>query len=412
MKKKSFCIILCYFFLYLNLVTAQSIQINDNTQARYYPFIKTTLNHIANAKSLDAFYQKLLQLKKNGQGTISIVHIGDSHIQADYLTAVIRSDLQQFFGNAGRGLVFPYQLAQSNAPPDVASSSNTPWEFNRLAHPEIPIASGISGYCIRTKDSNASISLYLKPIDTTANESFNDLKFFLNSDTAISWIVQAKNNNTPFLIKKEKNDLPDFEEIKLEQPTDSFSITALPSNDLKEFYGVSLENSQPGIIYHTIGVNGATFDSYNSAPLFWEQLPALNADLYILSFGTNEAQKIGLSQTTFLQQVNTFIEKLKAASPNATILITTPADDFYKRRRPNALLKQIAASLASYCSHNNIPLWDLYHITGSYGSAYQWLKRGMMNNDRVHFNQEGYKVQGTLFFNAFAKGYDSYIKSH
>jgi lysophospholipase L1-like esterase len=75
------------------------------------------------------------------------------------------------------------------------------------------------------------------------------------------------------------------------------------------------------------------------------------------------------------------------------------------------MLKQIAASLANYCNKNKIPLWDLYRITGSYGSAYKWLRMGLMNNDRVHFNNEGYRIQGTLLFNALAKGYNNYIKS-
>src|SRR4030095_12115711 len=126
-------------------------------------------------------YNKLYRLKITGQGTVSIVHIGDSHIQAGFLSVVVRNGLQQFFGNAGRGLGFPYQLAQSNAPSDISSSSNTRWQFNRLAHPEIPITYGISGYGLKTNSDGASISFSLKP-DAGGPQSFNRLKIFTDSN--------------------------------------------------------------------------------------------------------------------------------------------------------------------------------------------------------------------------------------
>lgn len=342
---------------------------------------------------------------------VSIVHIGDSHIQADYFTSVIRNKLQQFFGNSGRGLVFPYQLAQSNSPPDITSTSNTSWTFNRLAHPEIPIASGISGYCIQTNYNGASFDLYLKSNDNNPIQPFDRLKIFSGGSSSVSWKLLANNNNSPFLIKKDETDTSLFKEVDLDHSADSFSLVSIPSDSLKEFYGVSLENSTPGIIYHSIGVNGATYDSYNQATLFWQQLPALKADIYIISLGTNEAQKTGLYQNLFMQQMNLFFEKLKTASPDASILITTPADDFYKRHRPNNMLKQICTTITTYSFRHNLPLWDMYRITGAHGSAYKWLRRGLMNKDRVHFTNSGYQVQATFLCDAFGKAYDNYLKS-
>src|SRR5574337_34106 len=154
MKKIFCCILLCLFIPGLSSIFAQTIPVNDKALSRVYPFINSSINNISRGKELDSFFKKLFSLKTEGKarpddtvgrGTVSIVHIGDSHIQADYFTSVVRNSLQQFFGDAGRGLVFPYQLAQSNAPPDIGSFSNNIWQFNRVAHPEIPIASGISG---------------------------------------------------------------------------------------------------------------------------------------------------------------------------------------------------------------------------------------------------------------------------
>ncbi|MBK5270999.1 MAG: hypothetical protein JJE22_08300, partial [Bacteroidia bacterium] len=387
------CIIAVQFFSLT--VCAQVIPVDDNALAKKYPFVSAIFNRILNNNQLDSFYQKLYDLKKSGSGIVNIVHIGDSHIQADFLSGIVRNNLQQFFGNAGRGLVFPYQLAQSNAPSDITSSSNSLWQFNRVAHPEIPISAGVSGYCIKTNAPGAFIDLSLKS-NENGSQTFNRLKFFLDTNSSSSWILQTDSVDAPYLIKNEDGDDPVFKEVALDQSSTGFTLSSIPFDNSSEFYGVSLENSNPGILYHTIGVNGARFDQYNIASLFWQQLGALNADLYIVSLGTNEAQRTDFNDPAFQKQVSLFLQTLKQTSPNAAVLITTAADSYYRRRHSNLALRSLNISLSNYCTKQRIPLWDLYRITNGYGSAYSWLKRGLMNNDRVHFTSEGYRLQGNL----------------
>lgn len=392
----------------LSLAAQEELPANDNALAQKYPFVRSVFNRVLNIGGLDSFYSKLYKVKTTQTGTVSIVHIGDSHIQADFLSDIVRDGFQQFFGNAGRGLVFPYQLAQSNAPDDIVSSSNGAWEFNRVAHPEIDINYGISGFGIRTKNTAADINFYLRPVESAP--AFNRLKFFLDSSISTSWVLQT-DNNPPYVLKKDIEDTMPYQLVQLEQPVTGFSLSALPTDDVKELYGVSLENDNAGVIYHTIGVNGARYDQYNIASLFWQQLPALKADLYIISLGTNEAQKAGFVESVFTKDMDLFIEKLKRSSPNASILITT-APDSYKGRGSNTVLRSLNTSISNYCNKNYIPIWDLYRITNGYGSAYSWSRRGLMNRDRIHFTAEGYRLQGNLLFMALAKGYNSFIKNY
>ncbi|MEO5562705.1 MAG: GDSL-type esterase/lipase family protein [Chitinophagaceae bacterium] len=401
--KKRFLDIIVFLFLFSIPagLMAQAMPANDNAISAKYSFVSTIFNRILNSSGLDSFYKKLYELKTKDNGLVSIVHIGDSHIQADFLSGVVRNGLQEFFGDAGRGLVFPYQLAQSNAPDDISSTSNTRWKFNRLAHPEISIPPGISGHGIRTNTSGAAIHLSLRGIASP----FNRLKFFTDSADAVTWTVKADNSDSSYELKK-NGQL--YKEIDLENASTGFSLTSHPTDATKELYGISLENSNSGIIYHTIGVNGARYDQYNNADLFWQQLPALKADLFIVSLGTNEAQWDGFSETAFYRTLSAFIEKLKQASPGASVLFTT-APDSYKNRRYNTVLRQLNTSLAGYCNKNYLPLWDLYQITNGYGSAYSWTRRGLMTRDRIHFTPDGYRLQGNLLLGALAKGYNGYI---
>ena len=104
-----------------------------------YPFIKEDINLIGNSNELVPLMEKLRQLKKGSNKTINILHIGDSHLQADFMTNVIRITLQQAFGNSGRGLIFPYRLAKTNEPFNYRTSTNVVWDSKRCVFPNLKL---------------------------------------------------------------------------------------------------------------------------------------------------------------------------------------------------------------------------------------------------------------------------------
>jgi lysophospholipase L1-like esterase len=384
---------------------AQPIPVTNT--AGGYPFINTAANHISNAGVLDSFYRKLQVLQKTGKGSVKIVHIGDSHLQAGYLSAIVRKGLQSFFGNAGRGLVFPYRLASSNAPDDISTSSNVSWAYNRVARPELPGNPGISGFYISSSTASPRISMALKP-DADVDQSFTRIRFF--TEPGNSWIVQAGTSSTPYVIKSEAGDTAMYDELLLDEPATSFSMTAVGgSSGAKKLHGVSLEKAAPGILYHTIGVNGARYDSYSNAALFLQQLPALNADLYIISLGTNEAQKPAIDQQALIATVTSFITKLRLASPGAAVLLTTPADSYLGGRQLSAPMSAVHSALALAASSADLALWDLYFITGGFGSSRSWASAHLLSGDRVHYTKAGYELQGSLLLAALANGYNQFI---
>ena len=87
------------------------------------PFINDSLNIIMNAEGLDKFISAIQNYKSGGIQDLSIVHIGDSHVQAGFYSEPIRKTFQGKYGNAGRGLVFPYQATKTNGPADYSFSS-------------------------------------------------------------------------------------------------------------------------------------------------------------------------------------------------------------------------------------------------------------------------------------------------
>lgn len=61
---------------------------------KQYTFVRKDRNIIYNESELYVVFEKLYQQTVNNNQTINIIHIGDSHLQADFITSIIRTTLQ------------------------------------------------------------------------------------------------------------------------------------------------------------------------------------------------------------------------------------------------------------------------------------------------------------------------------
>jgi lysophospholipase L1-like esterase len=380
--------------------------------ANSYTFVKEKVNVISNSGHLSGLMEKLYDLKKNDKRTVSILHIGDSHLQADFITSVIRTTLQKEFGNGGRGLVVPFRVAKTNEPINYRSCSNALWQSKRCVFPNQPLPIGIGGVTISTSDSSADLSINTN-IDSTLDYSFRKVKLFCENDsTSFGFALLDSLGN------KVSNFVPDSVDHYA-----FISVATLPSQMNKitvkvnkteaqqqhaTIFGLLLENGNPGIIYHTVGVNGAKYQHYSEAAHFSEQTKALKPDLIIISLGTNEAYDLNFSQNRFYADMQLLFNQLKEANPNAGFLFTIPACS-YRRRKPNPRLLLAAKTIIHFATDNNVSYWNLQEVTGGDKSANNWKRNHMLRPDGVHYSRAGYELQGNLFCNAFLNAYYAYV---
>ncbi len=370
-------------------------------------FIRQYLNVIKNENALKPLFKKLNSLEKDSTRQISIIHIGDSHLQAGFISNEMRTRLQQRFGNAGRGLIFPYKLALSNSPQDIQCKSSIQWRYNRVAHPEIPLATGISGFCLSKENATGTLSLSLK------EDTFTNLQLFFlrnsNSKNAL-YSCQGGTQAGSLIIASDTPTVAPVD-IELYEPASSFTLMFPPESRPTStlFFGLSATTKNGGVIYHSIGVNGARYNSYNQSEYFFKQLAYLPADLYIVSLGTNEAQKPSLSAEELENDIASFYASLKQINPNAMVLLTTPASSFYNNRIVNTKMQMVRNSIVDFATKEALPYWDLFSIAGG-NTAHYWRTAKMMANDGVHYNGIGYTLQGQLLFNAFQKAYNDYVE--
>lgn len=400
--------------LWCIMAYAASVALAERPYGPYqdHPFLKLRYNRIYNDRpGLENFYGKLRALRTDRTGVVTIVHIGDSHIQADFMTAVVRERLQGLFGNAGRGLVFPYQLVKTNGPVDYRSYSNTVWRYERNASRVITLPMGISGYTLETGQEGAALGFSF-PEGRGKHYTFDKVTVFHdNGPGEFSYTMPGDNTNAPEAWGKtfRREDIPAGTIFHLPFPTDNVTLTTARTADgqyYARFYGMSLENGSSGIIYHTAGVNGATFKNFNQPGHFLSQLKELKPDLIIISLGTNDATGRDFSSQDFYSQIVLLAGSIKNECPGVDILFTTLPD--FGRHRNSRLKQKISAvrsAAITYSREKGHAFWDLYVVMGGRGSFSKWKKHALAQADMVHFTKAGYILQGNLFADAIADGF-------
>jgi len=400
-------ILIISLLLFITASTQRSTEGNPATDGLGFmeepPFINSKANYIHYAEQLSGFMEKLKQLKAGKIDKLHIVHIGDSHLQAGILPNEVRRLMQATYGHAGRGLIFPYQLAKTNAPFDVRSKSNIEWECSRNINLNHDVPVGLCGYSLRTYNSNFSVDIQLK----NPEDYFDKVTIFGPVNQSVFDLELHKSEKgAPFQSKK-----IDFKAgtcFILDQPQTSILVEGSKTSDNQRFYtmqGLLLENTKrKGILYSSIGVNGATFYAYNRSTEFMEQLAALQPDLIILSLGTNEAADANMRVDGVKNQIEIFLKELTKKTECKSILMVTPPDIYlrsrYKTRHPQQLAEMMH-DLAKL--QGDLAIWDFYEVMGGYGGINNWLYAHFAAKDRIHYTSDGYKLQAQLLFKALMK---------
>jgi hypothetical protein len=379
-----------------------------------YKFAKMNPNEITdNDSSLYCFFEKLNLLRQSANDsveTVSVVHIGDSHIQADFFTGTVRKLMNHYFGNPGRGLIAPNRLMRSNNGRHYKITSTKQWKHSFVVKPnKIPI--GVTGMGLQTNDLTADINILTVDESFPGEWDFNKVTAYCDLEKADIYLLQPNvietDAITPFAKVFLMDSLTNNVEISFISPEKEISLS-----------GFNLSNGKRGVFYHSIGINGAKFDNYNQCPEdFYRQIASLNPDLVIISLGTNEAMVKTIDENRLYSDISDFVFNIRHSSPHTGVLFTTPAETYSKAGRrtptvPNSRTGKVRDIIAGFAEKNGYPFWDLYSIAGGKGSATEWNNKRLFVKDRIHFTQRGYEYQGELLFEAIVKSYNQYIKAN
>lgn len=335
-----------------------------------------------------------LALGATDESVLRIVHIGDSHIQADFATGRTRKLFQQKFGSAGRGLIVPLKLAGTNEPRDYTITSSSSFQSEKLLRYPWSAPMGFTGISLLPESNEFDFSL-------SAQEPFERIYIYYNGSALNVNSVCYQDSPLVYGVYEGSG----WVEIGLPFPCEEVRINLSSFGDVA-VHGMELVSDIIGVVYHAIGINGATFGCYDRVDGFGRAIAALEPHLIILSLGTNEA--FGkLDSAEFLSNVNDLVTDLVENNPGACVLLTTPAEcqrRVGRRRRSsfkvNDNVAVVSSLLRDYAVANHVALYDWYEAAGGQGSSSKWISAGLFSRDRIHYSLEGYDVAGQKIFDA------------
>jgi len=349
---------------------------------------------IINASLLHPFFEKLIHLETRKKGKVNIVHIGDSHIQPDFLTSAVRQPLQQKFGDGGYGFIFPYTINKQVATRPYYFASNATWQICRNNQPhkcEPGTEFGLSGYGFSTNAEQFVFSVEARE----DKHKFNTIKIVSPSASLYSF-KQKYQLQEPFVsVYHQKN------------PISSISFFPTKKQELYSLNGLIVEKDASGLIYHNIGTVGSKASDFNGNPLFFEQLPVLQPDLVIISLGTNESFD-GIAVENYIEQMELFIDNIRKFCPGVPVLITTPPMSLLSEKRFNTYILEYTHALLK---KDNFALWDLYSFLDRLMGPEKDFTAIKITGDDVHYTFDGYIYQGAAFAKDFLNEYEHYKRS-
>jgi lysophospholipase L1-like esterase len=387
------------FLIFANVVSVFSQENYEKNDGLYFKC--SASNTIQYAHYLSSWCQNIKNLLAYDSGVVSVVHIGDSHIQADYLTGETRRLMQNSFGNAGRGFVFPYQIANSNGSYDIVVDHEGSWQYCKVLKPSDSCYAGLSGIKLVCQSPDSRISFDFK--------SKNDRNYFYNK-----FLLFHDSESPHFIIENSIHSIR-FENVTEYYFTHYQSELHLIAGDSlpRQIMGFSFENSKPGLLYHSMGINGANTSHLSRNDAFGLHLAGLQPNLVILSFGTNDAYvpEKNFNSQKVKARYRSIINQIREANPQASILITTPPDHFFKKKMPNPNQREIVKIIYEIASESKVAIWDLYTIMGGKNAIVNWAQLGYARGDYIHFTKEGYLLQGRLLHEALMQVFEDFLEN-
>ncbi len=370
--------------------------------------LRTTHNSIGDSTYFDMFFQAL-----QGADTtrVNIVHYGDSQIEEDRITNILRRRLQEDFTGGGVGLIPAYQSVQTLT---IGQAMEYEPERSIVYHPAYKRNDkqyGPTGQMAYI-DSTYTISIFPRDKKTGKHAAhyFSRLTLLSSNESGLTATVRRKKKaiaNTGKSLNLTTFTLPDS--------TTKASIRLTGSGNL---YGIILDNPT-GVNIDNIpmrGCNGTIFTQIRKEQLS-TYFQHTNTRLIILQFGGNRMPHIKDSTdiNEYMLTLRQQIAYLKRQAPEAVFLFIGPSD-MTTRRKGNLItypfLPALNEQLMMMARESGIAYWSMFDAMGGRGSMQQWVKSGLAGKDYIHFTRRGAEEMGKMLYEELMTVYKYYKWRH
>jgi lysophospholipase L1-like esterase len=269
---------------------------------------------------------------------------------------------------------------------------------------------GVSGINASTVDTNAAFSITAYDGDTSAYEFTRVRLFYIFSDSSLV----PEPDMPQEVINVSIDSVSNYVEYTFAEPCTTFTCAIQQRDSLQTGFtlqGIQYVSNEPGLTYHSIGVNGAATYSFLRCANFTNQLQSLQPDLVIFGLGINDAYRPEnqFSQATYEANYDSLVWKIHEVNPDAVFIFMTNNDSYYKRRYSNPNIVKVQKAMESLSAKYQSAYWDLFEIMGGFNSIRVWERYGLAKRDKIHFTPAGYALNADLLFEAIKRSYGNYL---
>jgi lysophospholipase L1-like esterase len=355
---------------------------------------------------LAPFFAALNELREDRRKTpVRVVHLGDSLIASDHITDVIRARLQERHGSGGKGLLFIDRPTGAGRTVRAGSASEG-WQISRIIDRNYPKDRlGLTGVAFASGGTGTQSARFSVEGARTAE------LFFLTQPNGGTVQFSADGKPLHRLLTRFEPSGVAFSRFALPEGTRTLSLQALGKVEL---HGLALENGQPGIVYDTVGLPGATAEVFmrTQRGAFRSQLRYRRPALVVLMTGGNEAFYLSRNRTTPAEVRTTtkaLVKTVREAVPDSACLVMAPLDAAVRTMGgeliPRRGSQEVANILREVALEAGCAYWDALSAMGGEGSSIKWLSAGLLNEDLVHPRARGSDLLGHLFDFALQRAY-------
>ncbi len=400
--------------------------------------------------ALETFFAALDKVRRTGRG-IHILHYGDSQVEGDRVTSVIREHFQgdERFGGCGPGLIpvrgvlqgsASYFLSQSDNWTEYATFRKNPVEpphrlygvtgsfFRFIPYPEpdtlppaadslvadsIPVLTADTLVPGEPQPDSAWIEIRRRGGAAPHVQRFDRIRLFYTLSGEPVRLRLLVNGNpvsdewlqpAPGLLEATWPLTEGFRDIRFE-----FSGTNSP-----DVIGISLECSG-GIKVDNLGMRGSAVTNFTamSPAALARHVQMLNVPLVILQFGVNVVPNVVNSYRYYENMMYRQIMALKQAVPGISVLVIGVSD--MARKEGTAMesypnIEKIRDAQRNAAFRSGSAFWDLYEAMGGHNSMVSWVEHDppYAGKDYTHFNPRGARIIGQMIYDALMESYYRY----
>jgi hypothetical protein len=365
-------------------------------------------------RALEGFYAALRRTERREAGAITrVVHFGDSIIVSDYVSATLRRQLQDRFGDGGHGFMLianPWPAYFHN---DVYRFASSGWLVSRIVG---PLASdGLYGLgCVsfrappgsRARFGTSRTGKYGRAVarfQVLYYQQPDGGKVQLNLDGQSHSVIDTHGD-------------PRVTSVEIRVPDGAHELELVTVSGTSRLFGVVMEREGPGVVLDAIGIQGARIrflDQQDDA--HWaEQLRWRGANLLVYQFGANESgDGFAYPMPEYYRTMLAVLRQGRQAVPQAGCLVLSAMDRAERRGtqlRSMDVIPALVAEQRRAATDAGCAFFDTFQAMGGPGAMPAWVQRGLGQADLTHPTGSGSEVLGKWIYRALMQGYGEYLK--